>query len=87
MKAAGDKVMLLLVDEDAEKFFKSKGIRPSTAHATVKHLQQKPRIADMTKRADGYGFILKEDPTDAGKCLPWCGSHIAIQIQPITHCV
>ncbi|XP_016378796.1 putative PDZ domain-containing protein PDZK1P1 [Sinocyclocheilus rhinocerous] len=66
VKAAGDKVMLLLVDEDADKFFKGKGIRPSTAHATVKHLPHKPRIADMTKRADGYGFILKEVPKHAG---------------------
>lgn len=72
--------MLLLVDEDGEKFFRGKGIRPSTAHATVKHLLHKPRIADMTKRADGYGFILKEDPKCAGKCLPWCGSQHEIQI-------
>ncbi|XP_059417150.1 Na(+)/H(+) exchange regulatory cofactor NHE-RF3-like isoform X2 [Carassius carassius] len=66
VKAAGDKLMLLLVDEDTDKFFKSKGIRPSMAHATVRHLPHKPRIADMTKRADGYGFILKEDPNRAG---------------------
>lgn len=72
--------MLLLVDEDADKFFKSKGIRPSAAHATVKHLPHKPRIADMTKRADGYGFLLKEDPKRAGKCLPWFRSQHEIQI-------
>uniref|UniRef100_A0A672K4G5 Na(+)/H(+) exchange regulatory cofactor NHE-RF3-like n=1 Tax=Sinocyclocheilus grahami TaxID=75366 RepID=A0A672K4G5_SINGR len=61
VKAAGDKLMLLLVDEDTDKFFKSKGIRPSMANATVRHLPHKPRIADMTKRADGYCFVLKED--------------------------
>lgn len=70
MKAAGDKLMLLLVDEDTDKFFKSKGIQPSMSHATVRHLPHKPRIADMTKRSDGYGFVLKEDPKHAGKCLP-----------------
>jgi len=67
VKAAGDRVMLLLVEEDAEKYFKSKSIRPGVAHATVRHLSHKPRIADMIKRADGYGFILKEDPERSGE--------------------
>ncbi|KAG1945508.1 Na(+)/H(+) exchange regulatory cofactor NHE-RF3 [Pimephales promelas] len=66
VKAAGDRVMLLLVEEDAEKYFKSKSIRPGVAHATVRHLSHKPRIADMIKRSDGYGFILKEDPERSG---------------------
>ncbi|RXN13131.1 Na(+) H(+) exchange regulatory cofactor NHE-RF3 [Labeo rohita] len=69
IKAAGDKVMFLLVDEDTDKFFRSKGIRPSVAHATVKHLQHKPRIADMTKKPDGYGFMLREDPKHPGHYL------------------
>lgn len=71
--------MLLLMDEDADKFFKSEGIQPSAAHATVNHLPHKPRIADMTKRSDGYGFLLKEDPKRAGKRLPWCRSQHEIQ--------
>lgn len=86
MKAAGDRVMLLLVEEDADKYFKSKSLRPGVAHATVRHLSHKPRIADMIKKADGYGFILKEDPKRSGECVP---SAIVyqneIRIYPFTH--
>lgn len=81
MKAAGDRVMLLLVEEDADKYFKSKSLRPGVAHATVRHLSHKPRIADMIKRADGYGFILKEDPKSSGECVP---SPIVYHIYPFT---
>ncbi|XP_056611134.1 Na(+)/H(+) exchange regulatory cofactor NHE-RF3 [Triplophysa dalaica] len=66
VKATGTSVMLLLVDEDADKYFKNKSIRPAVANATVRHLPHKPRIADMVKRADGYGFMLKAEPNRAG---------------------
>lgn len=61
--------MLLLVDEDADKYFKIKSIRPTVANATVRHLPHKPRIADMVKRADGYGFMLKAEPNRAGEWI------------------
>ncbi|XP_051567211.1 Na(+)/H(+) exchange regulatory cofactor NHE-RF3-like isoform X2 [Myxocyprinus asiaticus] len=66
VKAAGKSVILLLVDEDTDKYFKSKSIRPGVWLATVRHLPHKPCIVDMVKRADGYGFILKEDPNHPG---------------------
>lgn len=59
--------MLLVVDEDTDKYFKNKSIRPGVANAAVRHLPHKPRIADMVKRADGYGFILKAEPNRAGE--------------------
>ncbi|XP_052004553.1 Na(+)/H(+) exchange regulatory cofactor NHE-RF3-like [Xyrauchen texanus] len=66
VKAAGKNVILLLVDEDTDKYLKNKSIRPGVWLATVRHLPHKPRIADMVKRSDGYGFILKEDPKCPG---------------------
>ncbi|XP_051998635.1 Na(+)/H(+) exchange regulatory cofactor NHE-RF3-like isoform X1 [Xyrauchen texanus] len=66
VKAAGNIVILLLVEEDTDKYFKHKSIKPGVSLATVRYLPHKPRIADMVKRADGYGFILKAHPKHAG---------------------
>lgn len=61
--------MFLLVDVDTEKYYKSKRITLGTELATVKHLPHKPRIAEMTKDANGYGYVLKEDPKMSGKTV------------------
>nr|XP_055072046.1 Na(+)/H(+) exchange regulatory cofactor NHE-RF3 [Misgurnus anguillicaudatus] len=66
VKVAGNNIMLLLVDDDTDKYFKNKSILAGVANATVRHLPHKPRIADMVKRADGYGFMLKAEPNRAG---------------------
>lgn len=59
--------MFLLVDEDADKYFKNKHIRLESGLATTKHLPLKPRIVEITKEASGYGFFLKADPKNPGK--------------------
>uniref|UniRef100_A0A3B1KAJ8 PDZ domain containing 1 n=1 Tax=Astyanax mexicanus TaxID=7994 RepID=A0A3B1KAJ8_ASTMX len=66
IKASGNSVMFLLADEDTYKFYKNKRITMGSGLASVKHLPMKPRIADMTKGADGYGYFLKEDPKMPG---------------------
>ncbi|XP_058249289.1 Na(+)/H(+) exchange regulatory cofactor NHE-RF3 [Hemibagrus wyckioides] len=66
VKAAGNSVMLLLVDDDTDKYYKNKGITLGTGLATTKYLPLKPRIAEITRGAEGYGFFLKADPKTPG---------------------
>ncbi|KAI1885350.1 hypothetical protein AGOR_G00219230 [Albula goreensis] len=62
IKAAGSHIMFLLVDEETDRHYKSKNLKPGVGQATTKHLPHKPRIANMTKGSDGYGFYLRSDP-------------------------
>jgi len=68
VKAAGSGsgIMLLLVDEETDKYYKNKRIRIVPALATVKLLPHPPRIADLTKGSDGYGFFLRVEPNKTG---------------------
>lgn len=59
--------MFLLVDEDTDKYYKNKRIRLGPGLATTKHLPLKPRIAEITKGANGYGFFLMDDPKTPGR--------------------
>lgn len=66
---AGHSMMLLLVDHEANDYYKSKKMRPTAAVASVKYLPHEPRVAEMTKGHDGYGFVLKEDSMERGMTL------------------
>lgn len=59
--------MLLLVDKETDKYYKNKCIRLGPGLATTKHLPLKPRIAEITRGDNGYGFFLKEDPKTQGR--------------------
>lgn len=59
--------MLLLADEDTYKYYKNKCIILGTSLATTKYLPLKPRIVEITREADGYGFFLKADPKTPGR--------------------
>ncbi|KAI5107035.1 Na(+)/H(+) exchange regulatory cofactor NHE-RF3 [Silurus meridionalis] len=66
IKASGNSVMFLLVDEETDKYYKNKRIKLGPGLATTKHLPLKPRIIELTREASGYGFFLKEDPKTPG---------------------
>ncbi|KAK3568342.1 hypothetical protein QTP86_004955 [Hemibagrus guttatus] len=66
VKAAGNSVMLLLADDNMVKYYKNKGITLGTGLATTRNLPLKPRIAEITRGAEGYGFFLKADPKTPG---------------------
>ncbi|XP_066542445.1 Na(+)/H(+) exchange regulatory cofactor NHE-RF3 isoform X2 [Hoplias malabaricus] len=66
IKASGNSVMFLLVDEETDKYYKNKCIKLGARLATVKYLPQKPRIVEMTKGPSGYGYFLKEDTKKTG---------------------
>ncbi|XP_008296964.1 Na(+)/H(+) exchange regulatory cofactor NHE-RF3 [Stegastes partitus] len=66
MKQAGSSVMLLLVDEETDKFFQKKRAKIGTWLATTKYLPKQPRIINITEGSDGYGFLLREEPKVTG---------------------
>lgn len=63
---AGQNLMLLLVDRQADDHYRRENSRVTAALASVQHLPHQPRIADMTRGPSGYGFVLKEDPVEGG---------------------
>lgn len=72
IRLAGSSVMFLLVDKEADEYYKNKSIKLGAWLATVKYLPHKPRIIDMTKGFDGYGFLLREGHKQTGKAIIIC---------------
>ncbi|XP_076858014.1 Na(+)/H(+) exchange regulatory cofactor NHE-RF3 [Brachyhypopomus gauderio] len=66
VKAAERGLMFLLVDAATDKYYKNKRITLGAGLATVKHLPQTPRILEMTKGPNGYGYFLMDDPKMPG---------------------
>ncbi|XP_073329231.1 Na(+)/H(+) exchange regulatory cofactor NHE-RF3 [Pagrus major] len=66
LKQAGSSIMFLLVDEETDEYYKNKGIKIGAWLATTKYLPHQPRIIEMTKGSDGYGFLLREEPNQTG---------------------
>lgn len=67
IKLAGKGIMFLLADEETDRYYKNNRTKVGAWLATVKYLPHKPRIANMVKGSDGYGFLLKEEPKQTGK--------------------
>ncbi|XP_072332142.1 Na(+)/H(+) exchange regulatory cofactor NHE-RF3 [Scyliorhinus torazame] len=59
IKVSGNSIVLLLIDEASDKYFKSKMTKVVAAMASVKGLPHKPRIAQLSKGPQGYGFYLR----------------------------
>ncbi|XP_075335582.1 Na(+)/H(+) exchange regulatory cofactor NHE-RF3 [Odontesthes bonariensis] len=69
IRKLGGSVMFLLADDETDKFYQSKHAKIGAWLATVKHLPHKPRIINMSKGSDGYGFMLKEEPNHTGHLI------------------
>ncbi|XP_062288086.1 Na(+)/H(+) exchange regulatory cofactor NHE-RF3 [Scomber scombrus] len=69
IKQSGSSLMFLLIDEEADRYYQIKRIKVGASSATVKYLPHKPRIVDMTKGSDGYGFLLREEPNQTGHLI------------------
>lgn len=67
IKLSGGSIMFLLVDEETDRQYQNKKI--GAWLATAKHLPHQPRITDITKGPDGYGFLLKEDVNQKCKAI------------------
>ncbi|MGH0144235.1 UNVERIFIED_CONTAM: hypothetical protein FKN15_048690 [Acipenser sinensis] len=66
VKASGNSVVFLVVDGEADRYYKNKQIKLAGGMATVKHLPHKPRIVELTKGPDGYGFYLRQQHAKLG---------------------
>ncbi|XP_056145096.1 Na(+)/H(+) exchange regulatory cofactor NHE-RF3 [Lampris incognitus] len=66
IKLAGNSIMFLLVDKETDRYYQNKHIRLGAGLATIQFLPHKPRIIKMTKGHDGYGFLLREEPSRTG---------------------
>uniref|UniRef100_A0A8C6TGD2 PDZ domain containing 1 n=1 Tax=Neogobius melanostomus TaxID=47308 RepID=A0A8C6TGD2_9GOBI len=66
IKSAGGSLMFLLADEETDRHYQSKYMNMGAWLATTQYLPHKPKIAEMNKGNDGYGFLLKEEPMLSG---------------------
>ncbi|KAM6978361.1 Na(+)/H(+) exchange regulatory cofactor NHE-RF3 [Tautogolabrus adspersus] len=66
IKLAGNCIMFLLVDEEADKYYQNKHMKMGAWLATTRYLPHKPRKIDITKGSDAYGFLLRKEPNQAG---------------------
>ncbi|XP_047226542.1 Na(+)/H(+) exchange regulatory cofactor NHE-RF3 [Girardinichthys multiradiatus] len=66
IRLGGGSVMFLLVDKETDRFYCNKKAKMGSWSATVKFLPLQPRIINMTKRSDGYGFLLREEQDKTG---------------------
>ncbi|KAM9342274.1 Na(+)/H(+) exchange regulatory cofactor NHE-RF3 [Pholidichthys leucotaenia] len=69
MKAAGETIMLLLVDKETDGLYHSKHGRIHAESATATYLPHTPRIINITRGSDGYGFLLRKEPNMNGKAI------------------
>lgn len=67
IKLAEGSIMFLLVDKETDRFYHNKKAKIGSWSATVKYLPLQPRIINMIKGSDGYGFLLREEPGQSGK--------------------
>lgn len=75
IKEAGNSLMLLVVDEKTDEYYKKRSKKIVSWLASVKHLPHKPRIAYMRKGSQGFGLTLANEKDKAGRavvtlCLP-----------------
>ncbi|XP_051881880.1 Na(+)/H(+) exchange regulatory cofactor NHE-RF3 isoform X2 [Pristis pectinata] len=66
MKSSGINMVLLLIDEASDKYFKSRALPVVASMASVNGLPYKPRIVELTKEAQGYGFFLRMEQGHQG---------------------
>ncbi|KAM9851227.1 Na(+)/H(+) exchange regulatory cofactor NHE-RF3 [Aulostomus maculatus] len=69
IKLAGNSLMFLLVDEETDRYYQNKHIKLSAWLATTKYLPHKPRIVNLTKGPDGFGFLLREESSEPGHII------------------
>ncbi|XP_049449285.1 Na(+)/H(+) exchange regulatory cofactor NHE-RF3 [Epinephelus fuscoguttatus] len=63
---SGSSIMFLLVDQKTDRHYQSKHMKMGAWLATTKYLPHKPRVVNLTKGPDGYGFLLREEKNLSG---------------------
>lgn len=69
VKKSGSRVMFLLVDKETDKYHSEQKIKVKRETASLKLLPHQPRIVEMKKGSNGYGFYLRAGPEQKGKAI------------------
>ncbi|XP_071994961.1 Na(+)/H(+) exchange regulatory cofactor NHE-RF3 [Engystomops pustulosus] len=66
VRDSGDSVMFLLVDKETTDYFQQQKKKITADEATAQLLPSPPRIVELDKGADGYGFYLRQEKNRKG---------------------
>lgn len=69
VKKSGSRVMFLLVDKETDKYHSEQKIKVKRETASLKLLPHQPRIVEMKKGSNGYGFYLRAGPEQKGQIV------------------
>ncbi|XP_007948272.1 Na(+)/H(+) exchange regulatory cofactor NHE-RF3 [Orycteropus afer afer] len=69
VKKSGSRVMFLLVDKETDKHYREQKIQFKRETTSLKLLPHQPRVVEMKKGSDGYGFYLRDGPTQKGQII------------------
>ncbi|KAJ1064438.1 hypothetical protein K5549_015533 [Capra hircus] len=73
VKKSGSRITFLLVDKETDKHHSEQKIKVKRETASLKLLPCQPRVVEMKKGSNGYGFYLRESPEQKGG---WVGQII-----------
>ncbi|XP_010225253.1 PREDICTED: Na(+)/H(+) exchange regulatory cofactor NHE-RF3-like, partial [Tinamus guttatus] len=59
VKSSGNHIMFLLSDEETDQYYRSQKMVLSKESASLKLLPLKPRLIELPKGTNGYGFYLQ----------------------------
>ncbi|XP_056415757.1 Na(+)/H(+) exchange regulatory cofactor NHE-RF3-like isoform X3 [Hyla sarda] len=66
IKESGDSVVFLVADKETDDYFLQQKKKISAEEATLHLLPTPPRIVELDKGADGYGFYLRQEKNRKG---------------------
>ncbi|XP_006157206.1 Na(+)/H(+) exchange regulatory cofactor NHE-RF3 [Tupaia chinensis] len=69
VKKSGSKVMFLLMDKDTDKLLREQKIQFKRETTSLKLLPRQPRVVEMKKGSNGYGFYLRAGPEQKGQVI------------------
>ncbi|XP_019292057.1 Na(+)/H(+) exchange regulatory cofactor NHE-RF3 isoform X2 [Panthera pardus] len=69
VKSSGGRVVFLLVDEETDKLHTEQKTRFRRETASLKLLPHHPRLVEMKKGSNGYGFYLRAGPEQKGQVV------------------
>ncbi|KAM6217835.1 Na(+)/H(+) exchange regulatory cofactor NHE-RF3 isoform 1-T1 [Rhynchocyon petersi] len=69
VKKSGGRVVFLLVDKETDKLYSEQKIPFKRETASLKLLPHQPRLIEIKKGSDGYGFYLRDGPPQKGQII------------------
>ncbi|XP_052493899.1 Na(+)/H(+) exchange regulatory cofactor NHE-RF3 [Budorcas taxicolor] len=69
VKKSGSRITFLLVDKETDEHHSEQKIKVKRETASLKLLPCQPRVVEMKKGSNGYGFYLRESPEQKGQII------------------